>query len=636
MRCGSSSHRDSANSSTPIVEHRKAPLTDTNGLPRSTYDLILTSNVSAFRDLDIHVASLLALLVPGGCLLISSTGWLLDVESPNAVDLPDWFNALMRVGYLSSSVISPGQGGFTLVSQKCPLQLPEPASGVMKVYEFTLDVAELQTIVRQCRKSALSLWITADHDCGSVVGFIRVLRREVGDLDIRLVSFDATWCFAKRLDFVQRLAQVPGLELEMQISSEGDILVPRCVPRVLKTSPETFDKVKPVLSNQDGSVLVKITRAYFTSVGLCGIVGRVNKVSGDQHPTESDVVMGVIDQNIASDTLYIHVGALVSLSTQRDSLSYAAFAVPLFIAALCLGSGYIRHPSRMKNRRVTVTNEDPFLAFVLVVLLKHLGADVQTFTIVPTPEVLSLLRKSDLIISFSTSSSTIQIMRSALGTNATLHLIADTDCGVVARMKRDPWVVEETLRELLGLHQSTIEPALFDITLPDELLVGQKHPSLFRPDKAYVLIGGIGSFGFETALWMYENGARGLILTSRSGRASLCRPDNFYSAKIAHYLECLPDLTLRMEGCDGTSEIEMAKLFASITSPLGGCILLSAVLNDRLFLSHTDVTFNASVASKKRVFEVVEALVSIDSLDFLITVSSIATFGSAGQTSYAR
>ncbi|KAJ6491041.1 hypothetical protein C8R45DRAFT_1073688 [Mycena sanguinolenta] len=47
------------------------------------------------------------------------------------------------------------------------------------------------------------------------------------------------------------------------------------------------------------------------------------------------------------------------------------------------------------------------------------------------------------------------------------------------------------------------------------------HSPLFRDDKTYIVLGGIGGFGVDLAVWMYQHGARQIILMSRRSIASL-------------------------------------------------------------------------------------------------------------------
>lgn len=65
-------------------------------------------------------------------------------------------------------------------------------------------------------------------------------------------------------------------------------------------------------------------------------------------------------------------------------------------------------------------------------------------------------------------------------------------------------------------------------------------------------------------------------------------------------------------------------------------MILSAALIDRTFHAQTAETFEAPFPPKVGAFQVLEQAIDIESLDFLVTVSSVsAMFGNAGQTNYA-
>lgn len=65
-------------------------------------------------------------------------------------------------------------------------------------------------------------------------------------------------------------------------------------------------------------------------------------------------------------------------------------------------------------------------------------------------------------------------------------------------------------------------------------------------------------------------------------------------------------------------------------------MLLSVLLNDRLFVSHTQESFERVFPPKVQAFEVLERVLDLNGLDFLVTFSSVSgMFGNAGQTNYA-
>lgn len=80
----------------------------------------------------------------------------------------------------------------------------------------------------------------------------------------------------------------------------------------------------------------------------------------------------------------------------------------------------------------------------------------------------------------------------------------------------------------------------------------------------------------------------------------------------------------------------MTVMLNNLAAPIGGCVLLSGFLHDRLFGSHTQESFELVFPPKVHGFEVLERVLDLNTLDFLVTFSSIsAMFGNAGQTNYA-
>ncbi|KAJ7195057.1 hypothetical protein GGX14DRAFT_677404 [Mycena pura] len=158
----------------------------------------------------------------------------------------------------------------------------------------------------------------------------------------------------------------------------------------------------------------------------------------------------------------------------------------------------------------------------------------------------------------------------------------------------------------------------------------------FCSDRTYILLGGIGGLGVDLAVWLYEHGARNLVLTSRRGIDSLdTAKDATALAKVA-YLEGRHELTLRLEKCDATDVEQMGALLRTLPAPLAGCFCMTMVRSDALFLDQTPDGFRAVYDSKVRVFETFTELVEIQRLDFVVAISSFSSLvGAPGQANYA-
>src|SRR5581483_4629908 len=97
----------------------------------------------------------------------------------------------------------------------------------------------------------------------------------------------------------------------------------------------------------------------------------------------------------------------------------------------------------------------------------------------------------------------------------------------------DPGFVGDMLRELLPMFENDeLRPLprhVFPLRRAREafrFMAGARHVgkivvtmepsvSLFRPDASYLISGGLGALGLETARWMVEQGARNLVLLGR-------------------------------------------------------------------------------------------------------------------------
>lgn len=105
------------------------------------------------------------------------------------------------------------------------------------------------------------------------------------------------------------------------------------------------------------------------------------------------------------------------------------------------------------------------------------------------------------------------------------------------------------------------------------------------------------------------------------------------------YLETLPDLTLRLEASDATSRLDTTSLLDSISVPIGGCMLLTAVLIDRTFAFQSSDSFDKVFASKPGACNTLDQCINggLASLDFFIPFSSVVgLLGNRGQTNYSR
>ncbi|KAJ5443591.1 hybrid NRPS/PKS enzyme [Penicillium daleae] len=156
-----------------------------------------------------------------------------------------------------------------------------------------------------------------------------------------------------------------------------------------------------------------------------------------------------------------------------------------------------------------------------------------------------------------------------------------------------------------------------------------EHRGLFAPDKTYLLCGMTGDLGISVCLWMVENGARNVVLTSRNPNIS---PSvlNYLSHKGA---------TVRPMAVDITNMDSLRSAYSDIKSsmpPVGGVMNAAMVLRDRLFHHLPWEDFAAVLGPKMVGSKNLDELFGNEQLDFFVCFSSTTSIvGSIGQSAYA-
>lgn len=157
----------------------------------------------------------------------------------------------------------------------------------------------------------------------------------------------------------------------------------------------------------------------------------------------------------------------------------------------------------------------------------------------------------------------------------------------------------------------------------------------FKPDKSYIITGGLGGLGLEVALWMLCRGAANIILTSRSGikepyqQLAVRRLEEnhlFKSKIVVSKQDCL---TLQ----SSQALLEEAKAIA----PIGGIFMLAMVLKDALIENQTIENFVEVCGPKALATKYLDQLTrsSCPDLEYFVCFSSVAAGkGNAGQSNY--
>ncbi len=152
-----------------------------------------------------------------------------------------------------------------------------------------------------------------------------------------------------------------------------------------------------------------------------------------------------------------------------------------------------------------------------------------------------------------------------------------------------------------------------------------------RADATYLITGGHGGLGLAVARWLVENGARHLVLLSRSGAAS-------GGKEIVAELSA-KGATLVAIQADISNEDDLARALSEIRNtmpPLRGVIHAAGVLDDHLLLNLDAESFRRVLSPKVLGAWNLHVLTAGLPLEFFIVFSSLASvLGSPGQANYA-
>ncbi|KAF8149650.1 polyketide synthase [Mycena galopus ATCC 62051] len=628
------------------------------GLLPNSYDLVIEAHILGFASqLDKSLQYLNGLLVPGGFLIAVEVNglpqtpggkWIDHVFSPQKHwsglrsgrqyrrRTPcEWDSHLSKTNFRVVAGRTETSLFLTLQAQKPSLprissSTSEKSSTVEKpvVFSFELSRAlDLQQIILDVGSSNGSpskIWIEATSetfDGAAAIGFSRSLMRELLTIEIRLVLFDSAWNTQSRIYAIQQLSRLGPLEPEIALDGSGNVLVPRLRsygprPREIldPTKYWTVKQAGTVLQSSPPSpgpdqVLVKISCLSREEGGLQGLVGTVVRSRSSQWPVSARVVAVV--PSTCSNLVLVHAGQLAEVP-DADERNIAV--------------------KSLKQLQVVVLHAGEFASAVRRVL-EHLG--VKPLLTAPSlPLSLPRLCPGDIIMCGlpAESARTIPRIRGVSTFNWN-----DTDHGALAAVDENPWLVGTVMETHLtrvaavNVNYESLTPEQF---LPPILDVSR---SLCLADDKffYLIIGGIGSLGLNLAIWMYRKGARHIVLTSRKGVARLAGSQNRAMRGAVEYLASFTDLDLRLEACDASSVEALTHLIDALDYPLAGCILAAAGRHDCLFSKQDPKGFPLPFKSKTEGYFALEKVVAIEKLDFLLAISSIAGFGSAGLTNYA-
>ncbi|OCH84204.1 putative polyketide synthase [Obba rivulosa] len=612
-----------------------------------------------------------SILLPGGTLIITENDdtsqdqdfsgmlWYKNVLGRStSLSMPlsrlnSWLETLSECGHSLVQVHHTGPSNFTIEAQKHIIDpsdselLFNPSEGF--VFDYTLGhETDLQWEFSGLNiMQELDIWILAaeGQDGGAALGMVRALRREYLSWTIHLVVFPSSYSEEMRQECLERLPSCMEDELDIVISPSGVPMVPRMVP-LSQLPPENKGAIAHDIST--GQILARTLHSS-TYRNVSAVIASVVDANGTGLQEGSTVV--TLTADIAGAMVTIDAAIACTMpSTLLQHASAVVDAIPAYVAAiLAPGMAAFGSPSRLQSLRILLTHSDTSFGRNIA----HVYSDkhLQLTQVTEDVRVLDLLRLGDqsfdLVVSGYGDRAHERVLSSLLRPGrGKLFMWNDPLTGLAGLAGHDPYTVADALQQALRLlevrahnpHENLIpDPSktLRTGVIANTETRAVRNQAAFRADGAYLILGGIGSIGANLALYMYQRGARHIVVTSRSGEKSLHRSTNVMLRRMFEYLKGLKDLRISFVAVDATSRSAMRTLLGAIEPRVTGCIILTAVLSDRVFQHLEEEEFNAVFASKIGVLQAVKDTMDMSNLDFTVAFSSVSgLFGTGGQSNY--
>ncbi|KAF7371222.1 Polyketide synthase [Mycena sanguinolenta] len=626
------------------------------GLRLESYDVVVALHVlHAVPDIQFCLSSLQSLLVPGGTLLViefDGTSW---DEKPGSVWLdcvfgsfPEWFgfedgrthctmppqtwmNTLQDLGFVNGHASIDGGQNFLFTAQRPnlgdhPILLDHDAGiNSLHILEYSVGKemelrARLDNIV-QIDHLQLYVVVLEGRDADSAMGLCATLAREFPFWTLSLAIFE---CPIHLSQGHQRIVRHRGLFER----GESVVYFPREeTPRVLRVVPSppptTILASHPLVLGDPDHLVVNIISSDATTAAVFGFVGRV-AASHHQSYVTGDTVVGITNQKKAS-SLVVHLGCIASWPPGHQP-PVPADVLKLGVTALIRDCLPTRRGRDSRCTRVLVATNDDFMVGVLTKTSGTILVQCDFRDDDPS-------RSVDVLITDSDTSSRYPHLRHSVPRSGRFIVWDTILCESISTRTWDiAHMLDLCVPELVAasdLHGYS-HPEI-SVSTPNEF-----YSPLFRHDKSYIILGGIGGLGVDLAVWMYQHGARHVVLTSRRGIASLDPEKDIEALSKIAYLHGCHQLELQLVKSDATNESDLSLLTTGLQFPIAGCFQLTLVLSDLLFVNQTQETFAAPHEAKLKVFETFAATVDVESLDFYVAFSSFSgLLGLAGQSNYA-
>ncbi|KAF7336301.1 Polyketide synthase [Mycena venus] len=634
---------------------------DPQGIHAEAYDLVVSLHVlHTAPNIKQCLARLHNLLVLGGCLLtveLDGTAW---AENPGTVwfdcvfgSFPEWFGPtdgrehcamtpmswkqqLKDAGFVNiQTCVEHGGHGrdFFFVAQRSLTFIShtvEPPPGYSYVYEYGNEI-ELQTrlsVHDPAASTTIYLLASKGRSADAAVGLCAALRKETPLWDVRLAIFESPSDLENPAPLLSQYAQTfESGENVVLFDQRGCAHVSRVV---LSAPPPTASHMASIPDSLD-YITVRATYWAGMSPRYDAFVGEIEH---SHSGSSTRYFVGGITEPSSAQTLQVHMNNIISVRLNAGIHAAREILVAVLTSMV--------HPPSTTKSRLAIALENPELAKILG---QHISRTIPQFQVVAADFTdPNTYQRLDILFTDIETYAQYQHLRRWIPRSGRVIV---WDQFLRTELAEDPSYLQRILANIQStafseplkichrlsiVHKDLPSPS----SSPCNGFVSRRASPPFREDRVYALLGGIGGLGVDLAVWMYQHGARHLVLTSRRGLNSLDPIVDALSLAKLTYLKAQDDLDLRMEACDATDVHEMGSLLRDLPLPLAGCFHMALVLSDEAFFRQTQQSFRAVYNSKLKVFDAFSTHVDVQSLDFLVAFSSVSGLvGLIGQSNYA-
>ncbi|EFN85168.1 Fatty acid synthase [Harpegnathos saltator] len=153
------------------------------------------------------------------------------------------------------------------------------------------------------------------------------------------------------------------------------------------------------------------------------------------------------------------------------------------------------------------------------------------------------------------------------------------------------------------------------------------------PNKSYIILGGLGGFGFELAGWLVTRGANNLVLISRTGIKN-----GYQRMKIGQWESYGVKILISNIDVSDVKECEHILRTTEELAPIDAIFNLAVVLNDKIYQNHTiesfQIPFKAKVGATKNLDQLSRQICP-QLRHFVVFSSETCGRGNIGQSNYA-